>query len=493
MSDDTLEHMILMPRRGLRARASPLSAAAAPFLEYLHGLSGTDVTYTTTTGVRCRVLDSIRDDGPKLVELARGDIPAMRAVDPTLDLVPVVYYRPALAPRPTAVFPGPAFIDPAASQTIRLTVVDAATDRPIAGARISAFTDFATQTGQDVISDDDGVAVFGLGAGPIAIERLYVNPPMTGYWGHFRRDVALTDGQRIALQPIDLGKPDALRHFYAAGSVTAGAGVTVGIIDGGVGPHPDLVCEGDADNGSGHGTHVAGIIASRGSAPAGVRGLAPGVKLRSYRVLGMVPGLAANFSITKAIDAAIHEDRCDLINLSFNLFDASEDLAVRTALEDARAAGVLPIAAAGNFFRQPVGFPARDPICIAVSALGRRGTFPADSLEAVDIVAPFGRDDSDFIAAFSNFGPEIDLTAPGLGIISTVPGGYGIMSGTSMACPAVTGVAARVLAGNEDVLTMTRGPERSARLAQLVLTGAASLGFTADLQGAGLLQVQADA
>jgi len=131
-------------------------------------------------------------------------------------------------------------------------------------------------------------------------------------------------------------------------------------------------------------------------------------------------------------------------------------------------------------------------MCIAVSALGRKGTFPAESLETSDVVAPFGLDQNDFIAAFSNIGLEVDITAPGSGIISTVPGGYGVMSGTSMACPAVTGIAARLLARDQKLLTMTRGPSRSAKIAQLVLGAAASLGFSVDLQGAGLLQEQGE-
>ena len=492
MSDEAVERLILMPRRALRARASRLSSRAARVLEKLDDWTGLHDTLATARGVRCRVLDSIRGDGAKLIEVARADVPAMRAALPELDLVPLVYYMPALAPRPTAVGPPSNAVVAAAAAAIRLTILDSATNRPVSGATVAAFTDFSALAGRNGVSDEDGVVQLEFDAAFVAIERLYVYPPVAGYWGHFRRDLTLADGLQIALQPIDLRWTDSLRHFYKAGGATVGEGVTVGLIDGGVGPHPDLDCEGDADNGSGHGTHVAGIIAARGTPPAGVRGLAPGVKLRSYRVFGTPLGLAANFSIAKAIDTAVLEDKCDLINLSFILEDAANDSAVRSALEDTRAAGALPIAATGNKFRQPVGFPASDPMCIAVSALGRKGTFPAESLETSDVVAPFGLDQNDFIAAFSNIGLEVDITAPGSGIISTVPGGYGVMSGTSMACPAVTGIAARLLARDQKLLTMTRGPSRSAKIAQLVLGAAASLGFSVDLQGAGLLQEQGE-
>jgi len=490
VGDDKIERLILMPRRGFRARDSLLSIAAAPLLEALHDRLSAHASLLHAGGilpVACRIIDSIRGDGPKLIELARGDIPALRAAFPILDLVPVVYYRPAAAPRPTASTPAAAAAAGAAGSGVSIRIVDAVSHQGVAGAEVSAFTNFAGRDGETVFSAADGTAQFDwLGAAPAALERLYVYPPLAGYWGYYKPNVSLTNGLTITLQRIDMTKPDSLRHFYGNSSPTAGAGVKVGIIDGGVGPHNDVVCKGDPDNGRGHGTHVAGIIAGRGSAPTGMRGLAPGVELRSYRVFEADESLSSNFTLSKAIDTAVRDDKCDLINMSTYLQGVTDDPAVRGALEDARAAGTLPIAAAGNAFRQPVAYPARDAMCIAVSALGREGLFPPESVEAADVVAPFGNDPKNYIAAFSNSGVEIDVVAPGTGVVSTVPGGYGVMSGTSMACPAVTGIAARLLAGNAEVLQMSRGPERSARIAQLVMGAAASLGFAAELQGAGL-------
>ncbi len=75
---------------------------------------------------------------------------------------------------------------------------------------------------------------------------------------------------------------------------------------------------------------------------------------------------------------------------------------------------------------------------------------------------PFGKDKKNFIADFSNIGPETDLTGPGVGVISTVPSGFGVMSGTSMATPAETGAAARLLATKPQILKMPRDQNRAA-------------------------------
>jgi subtilisin len=137
--------------------------------------------------------------------------------------------------------------------------------------------------------------------------------------------------------------------------------------------------------------------------------LAPAVILQSYRVFGKNEEGASNYDIIKAIDQAA-ADGCDLINMS--LGGGPWDDALSAAIEEARAKGSLVIVAAGNEYRSPVSFPASDPMAIAVSAMGRRN-FSKSSTEAGDISRPYGKDRKNFIAAFSNIGPELDLTGPG--------------------------------------------------------------------------------
>jgi subtilisin len=270
----------------------------------------------------------------------------------------------------------------------------------------------------------------------------------------------------------------------------------VAIVDTGIhGAHPDLTVVGGAntvtgedptdygDNGQHHGTHVAGIVAGHGTPPTGLAGVAPGASLHSYRVFGRGGDGASNFAIAKALDVAVG-DGCDLVNLSLGGGDA--DPVLRAAVEDARAAGVVVLAAAGNDGRRPVSFPASEPAVVAVSALGRKGTYPTDCGAVAEQVGPYGKDRANFVAAFSNVGPQIDLTGPGVAVVSTVPDGYAEMSGTSMACPAITGMAARLLARDARLLRASRDAARSDELISRLLLSATSLGFPMELEGRGL-------
>jgi subtilisin len=232
-----------------------------------------------------------------------------------------------------------------------------------------------------------------------------------------------------------------------------------------------------------HGTHVAGIVGGKGST-SGFRGVAPGVTLRSYRVFPDAGGPASNFDIAKAIDAAV-ADRCDIINMS--LGGGPKDDLTHAAIDRALNAGVVVVAAAGNDDRKPVSFPAAFPECVAVSAMGRVGSFPKNAIGTSNILPPKGNPlTKDFIADFSNFGTEIDTTGVGVEIVSTLPGtGHGSMSGTSMASPAVAGFAAYLLA-KDPTLRQKVGAARSRALKDALYAACKPEKFGRDYEGFGL-------
>lgn len=486
---------VVLPPTGTRP-----AAEFGDLLEQLGGLTSAVAVrqFAASCGMRrgrvecdIRVLDSVRDDGPKLMQMSPEAANQLRAHQPGLRIVPEVFFSPAHV-RHAARLAAPRA---ASAAKTAFSVVARVGGEPIRGATVVAFTDFAAGIGGEGRTKADGSALLSLGAMK-RIERIYVYAP-PGWWGGFRRNVMVMRGEPIVvrLSKLDLADPDALRHYYPSTAPEVGSGVTVGVVDTGVGPHDDLFVAGGlntvlgedaadfADSGAGHGTHVAGIIAARGTPPTGVRGVAPGVRLMSYRVFGKDQSGASNFAILKAIDRAV-QDGCDIVNLS--LGGIVRDPAIASAIQDARAAGTVVIAAAGNDQRAPVSFPAAEPACLAISALGVKGTFPRGAMEEADVREPFGTDPREFIAGFSNVGMEIDLAGPGVGVVSTVPGGLAPMSGTSMASPAVAAIAARLLAADRETLRMKRSQERSDAIARAVLTAGVRRGFPPAFEGNGL-------
>jgi subtilisin len=490
-----LGQYVILPPEGLRAKAtaSPETReffrSAAPAGRHMLSADGGQVSM--------QVIDSIGPDGAKLVELSPEAALAVRALRPDLRLVPVVYYTPAVARREEVETFVASGRRGAAASTISIQVVSKKGNAPVPDAFVVAFVDYKARTGAQGVTDADGNVSLALGAASKKLQRLYVYP-LDANWSLLKKNVTIKAGTKVTVTPLDLGYTDGLRHFYGNAPDSVGAGVTVGVIDTGVTKHPDLVISGGAntvpgenrndfgDNGRAHGTHVAGIIAARGTPPAGLRGVAPGVALRAYRVFAKGQGSASSFAIAKAVDVAVAE-KCDLINMS--LGTNTPDPVLKAAVDDARAAGSVCIVASGNDDRGPVSFPARETTVLAVSAVGRKGTFPASAAAADEVAAPFGTDKADFIAMFSNVGPEVDLIGPGVGIMSTVPGSYAEISGTSMACPAVTGAAARAIAGTP-VIKMKRNAKRSDAIVKAVLASATSLGFGPEFEGHGLPNTQ---
>jgi len=170
----------------------------------------------------------------------------------------------------------------------------------------------------------------------------------------------------------------------------------------------------------GHGTHVIGIAnatANNGIGIAGVAGAAWGVRVMVLKVLDQ-SGFGLDSQAAEAVKYAV-DNGARVINLS--LGDPLPTPALQAALDYAAARDVLVVAASGNSGIDGVYYPARYTTALAVGAVTA----------------------SNERAYFSTYGPELDLVAPGVAIYATAPGGgYAYRSGTSMATPHVSGVAA---------------------------------------------------
>ncbi len=215
-----------------------------------------------------------------------------------------------------------------------------------------------------------------------------------------------------------------------------GAGVKVAVVDTGIDyTHPQLATlykggydfvneDADPRDDHGHGTHVAGTIAAVRDG-VGVVGVAPEVELYALKVLG-ADGSGYMSDIIAALEWATAHGMA-ITNSSLGV-SSDPGTAFRAAYDAAAAAGVLNIAAAGNSYTKctpylldNVSYPARYESVIAVGAV----------------------DATDVRACFSSTGGAVEFAAPGVSIVSTVPGGgEAAYNGTSMAAPHVAGAAA---------------------------------------------------
>lgn len=200
---------------------------------------------------------------------------------------------------------------------------------------------------------------------------------------------------------------------------------------------------------NGHGTHVAGTIGARDN-NTGVVGVAPGARLWAVRVLTS-QGAGSWSSIICGIDwVTAHAATIEVANMSLGgggSEGSCTDGGMRQAICRSVAAGVTYVVAAGNAAADAQSFvPATYPEVITVSAIadfdGKPGGLGAPT-------CPIGTDDT--FASFSNYGADVDLTAPGVCVLSTWRGGTtGVASGTSMASPHVAGAAALYTSRNPD-------------------------------------------
>ncbi len=263
----------------------------------------------------------------------------------------------------------------------------------------------------------------------------------------------------------------------------SGAGVAVAVIDSGIDPKHNALKNrvlatvdftgGDGGDRYGHGTHVAGIIAGQAGRTADTRnfqGVAGGAYLVNLRVLGDDGG-GVSSSVVEAIDWAIEhrrQYRIGVINLSLGgpVLQSYHDDPMCEAVERAVRAGIVVVAAAGNFgtldgktVLASITAPGNDPYAITVGVIDTHGT-------------PQRSDDT--VASYSSHGPTAydfvikpDLVAPGSHITSAEaagsyfstthperhvtgngPNAYIQLSSTSMAAGVVSGTVALLLQEN---------------------------------------------
>jgi len=308
---------------------------------------------------------------------------------------------------------------------------------------------------------------------PDEIDRLTKNPAVERIW---------YDMPVHAL--LDVSVPH-IRADKAWAEGDEGAGVRVAILDTGCDlNHPDLrdrivastdfSGKGSVQDGNGHGTHVAGIVAGSGEASHGkYRGVAPAVDLYIAKVLDD-QGNGRMSDVMAGLDWAI-EQKAQVINLSLGSdVNCDGTDALSETCDAAVNKGVVVVAAAGNNGPQQrtVGSPgcAREVITIGAST------------------------DDDDVAAFSSRGPTSDgrvkpeVVLPGVNIISARAAGttlgtgqvddyYTSLSGTSMATPHAAGVAALILAANPALAP--------GQIKDIFKTTAVDLELSLNAQGAG--------
>jgi subtilisin family serine protease len=228
---------------------------------------------------------------------------------------------------------------------------------------------------------------------------------------------------------VDINHPDLKNNIWVNTDEVPGNGVDddrngyVDDVNGWDFSHDDASVY-DAADGDDHGTHVAGTIAGQGNNGLGVTGVNWQASIMVLKFMGSNGGYTSD--AVEALNYAV-ANGAKISSNSWGGGGSSSSL--QTAISRADTAGHLFVAAAGNNGTNNDTTP----------------HYPSNYNNA-NIISVAATDDRDALASFSNFGAtSVDLSAPGVNILSTLPGNrYGSYSGTSMATPHVAGVAALI-------------------------------------------------
>ncbi|MCM3255387.1 S8 family peptidase [Priestia aryabhattai] len=214
---------------------------------------------------------------------------------------------------------------------------------------------------------------------------------------------------------------------------TSNGNIKIAIIDTGVQlNHPELAIklwpgynfvEGNLNpnDGNGHGTHVAGIAGALTENSLGIAGIAPSASIIPVRALDN----SGNGTLSNIANAITYSTNAGAKVINLSLGSSQGSITLENAINQAWNQGVVIVAAAGNEASNTLTYPAAYQNVIAVAST----------------------DINDQKSDFSNYGTWVEVSAPGSTILSTYTGSYyAYLSGTSMACPHVAGLAALLAA-----------------------------------------------
>jgi hypothetical protein len=332
-----------------------------------------------------------------------------------------------------------------------------------------------------ILEGRGGHKVVRLDAGAVAIAVVII--PRWGYWSAY--GAVPTDDTTIELlcPPIDCNGALGWWHECLAIStsdITRGQNIRVGVIDfhvdpARVAPNVTLLPSPAPPAKIGqvlHGEHVLSLMSAHSGEHA-FEGVAPGA---SYFFAGAASQVEEDAMLSvpyvyEQIDALTSEHDVHLINLSAGMADDPSGL-LAEAIELAYERGTLCMVAAGNT-GPAVVYPARLPRAVAVGAYGRHGVTP-DNVQTSPLAqhrSASKSTDGSYMLDLYAFSPEINLVAPGIGVLPSAAGRLAEQNGTSFAAPLATGVLASILA-EDPIYLASKGTERSARALEVLRTQA---------------------
>ena len=324
-------------------------------------------------------------------------------------------------------------------------------------SRIPQIGSMKVQIGQAVSTTESAIAALGVSAAGLSAGLSSVEPEIIYYIDAFPTDTLYptTNGDLSKQWSLDYNDGSIWAPDAWAISVKDGTGVTVAVIDSGIDTtHPDLTGklvagydfyndDANADDDNGHGTHVAGVIAANTNNAKGIAGIAFNARLMPVKVCAS-GGSCPSYEIAAGLVFATDKG-AKIANLS--LGGSQISTTIQGAVQYALSRNVIVIAAAGNTFGTAYQYPASFDGVISVAAHDIDGNHASFSTanNRVTISAPGVEIVSTYPPEFADCVVDIDPIGAGIEDV-TLPDGYCNLSGTSMATPHVSGIAALLVA-----------------------------------------------